>query len=130
METATPEKLTDFQTKVQFYYKIEKTMQKTKNFMSAKIIWRSLKTLLELRDIFEYKESIQQCPYIAEYIEFPPGIQQQETVLMLDCTNALLMMILNWISPCCLLALCLLTPRLQQVQNHTSSILLITRFSV
>jgi hypothetical protein len=84
METATPGKFTDFQTPVftvvekivskpenahhPFTTKWKKLCRVPKNPMSATISWRSLKGLLQLSDIFDYKNYIQQCPNIAEYI--------------------------------------------------------------
>mmetsp|Transcript_10383 Transcript_10383/g.14954 ORF Transcript_10383/g.14954 Transcript_10383/m.14954 type:complete len:1057 (-) Transcript_10383:6976-10146(-) len=89
METVTPGKFTNFQTKVftivneitnkpensqhHFTIKWKRLCQITKNPMSATISWRSLKGLLGLRDIFDYKAYIQQCPNIAEYIKFAPS---------------------------------------------------------
>jgi hypothetical protein len=86
METVTPGKFTKFQQTV--YAIIAEIVNKPehashpftetwkqlhcaqKNPMSPELSWYRLKRLLGIHDIFEYKNFLQKCPTIAEYIIF------------------------------------------------------------
>jgi len=90
METVTPALFHNFQTKIYpiverivnhpdhanhpFTIKWQKLCSNIhKHPMTASISWRSLKSLLDLDDIFHYKEFLQQCPQIDAYIKFSPS---------------------------------------------------------
>jgi hypothetical protein len=86
METVTAGKFTKFQQTV--YHIITEIVNKPehashpftetwkqlhhapKNPMSPELSWYRLKGVLGLHDIFEYKNFVQKCPTIAEYITF------------------------------------------------------------
>jgi len=91
MESVTPGQFSTFQLKVfpivqaiankpenahhPFIIKWEKLCSTTlhKYPMNATISWRSLKGLLGLTDIFDYKDFLLQCPELDEYIKFTPS---------------------------------------------------------
>jgi hypothetical protein len=42
--------------------------------MSSTIAWRSIKVILGIKDIFEYKAFLQQCPQLNKYIRIQPSV--------------------------------------------------------
>lgn len=89
MQTATPGQFKEFQMKIfeviqvivkkpenahhPFTVSWTKLCKNPRNPMSADTSWRSVKNLLGLQDIFGYRDYIQQCPAITEYIKFAPS---------------------------------------------------------
>ena len=57
-----------------FTKKWNKLKRVPKTPMSSKINWRYVKVILNVRDVFEYKTFLQQCPTLSEYIRIQPSL--------------------------------------------------------
>jgi hypothetical protein len=89
METATPGKFCDFQTKiypvVEFltskpihashaFTKRWHALKRTPNIpMTADITWRNIKILLGIADMFEYRDFLLQCPEFSTIVTIKPS---------------------------------------------------------
>lgn len=90
METVTPGKFAHFQSvifltiekivsqpeyrKHAFTKQWESLKRRPKTPMTQEITWRNVKTIIGVKDLFEYRTFLQRCPNISNYVRIQPSL--------------------------------------------------------